>query len=605
MIHVSHVAVVDEASTAPPAINREIAFPGLRVKQKIILGLILALVIPLLVLTYGLLAYVMPLGVSASGGADLRPLMALLGFTGLLILGGSVVVWDVATAVSRAARLVSSSRRIDPALLPDRHDDIGALLASFARMSVTIEQQAEELRRVPARLDELARQAFRDSLTSLANRALFMDRLGHALVRTERRADSVAVLFVDLDRFKVVNDSLGHAVGDQLLIEVGERLKNCVRPEDTVARLGGDEFGIMLEGLTGVTEATQVAARITAQFEEPFNADGRTVFITSSVGIALSSSPQTHPEQLLRYADLAMYQAKHRGDARYVVHDGNTNAPSLELLDLEMDLRGAMPRNEFTLHYQPVIDLGTNRIVGLEALIRWAHPRRGLLQPADFISLTEETGLIVPIGQWVLGEACRQVREWERFATLEAPLVMAVNLSAKQVHQATLLDEVKEILRGSGLPPSGLILEITESVMMDDQRATLDSLAALRGVGVRLALDDFGTGYSALNYLKRVPADVLKIDRSFVRGIDDRPEDMAIVRAVIAVAKSLKLRVTAEGIETEGQAEQLRAMGCDYGQGFFFARPLPPEHIPALLSNPRWRGMSAPRRRRTVPLGRV
>jgi diguanylate cyclase (GGDEF)-like protein len=605
MTDMSHVAVVDEASAAPPAINREIAFAGRRVKQKITFGLTLALIIPLLVLTYGLSAYVMPLALSAKGSVDLRPLWALVAFTGFLMLGGSVVVWDVAIAISRAARLINSSQRIDPGRLPDRRDDIGALLASFARMTVTIEQQAEELRRVPARLDELARQAFRDSLTNLANRALFMDRLGHALVRTERRADSVAVLFLDLDRFKVVNDSLGHAVGDQLLIDVGQRLKTCVRPEDTVARLGGDEFGIMLEGLTGVAEATQVAERITAQFEEPFRADGRDVFITSSIGIALSASPQTQPEQLLRYADLAMYQAKNRGEARYAVHDGNTNAPSLERLDLEMDLRGAMPRNEFTLHYQPVIDLATNRIVGLEALIRWAHPTRGLLLPSDFITLTEETGLIVPIGQWVLGEACRQLREWERFATVEVPLMVAVNLSAKQVHQATLLDEVKDVLRGSGLPPSGLILEITESVMMDDERATLDSLAALRGAGVRLALDDFGTGYSALNYLKRVPADVLKIDRSFVRGLDERPEDMAIVRAVIAVAKSLKLRVTAEGIETEAQAEQLRLMGCDYGQGFFFARPLPPEHIPALLSNPRWRGMPASRRRPPAHLGRV
>ncbi len=547
----------------------------------------------------------MPLTLSAGGSADLRPLTVLLAFTGLLMLGGSIVVWDVATAVSRAARLISSSDHIDPERLPERRDDIGALLASFARMTATIEQQAEELRRVPARLDELARQAFRDSLTSLANRALFMDRLGHALVRTERRADYVAVLFLDLDRFKVVNDSLGHGVGDHLLIEVGQRLKACVRPEDTVARLGGDEFGIMLEGLTGVTGATYVAERITEQFEQPFVVDGREVFITGSIGIALSPSPQTQPEQLLRYADLAMYQAKHRGEARYAVHDGTTNAPALERLDLEMDLRGAMPRNEFTLHYQPLIDLDTNRIVGLEALIRWAHPRRGLLLPADFITLTEETGLIVPIGQWVLGEACRQLREWERLAPADAPLAMSVNLSAKQVHQATMLSEVKDILRASGLSPDRLVLEITESALMDDERSTLDRLTALRGVGVRLALDDFGTGYSALNRLKRVPADVLKIDQSFVGGIDDRPEDTEIVRAVIAVAKSLRLRVVAEGIETERQATRLRAMGCDYGQGFFFARPLPPEHIPALLSNPRWRGRSASRRRPATHFGRV
>ncbi|HXJ80444.1 MAG TPA: EAL domain-containing protein [Candidatus Methylomirabilis sp.] len=595
----------DGARVSPPVINREIAFAGKQVKQKITLGLILALALPILVLGYGVYAYVMPLTASVKGTVDLRPLLALLTFTGLLMLGGSIVVWDVATAVSRAARVISSAGRIDPEAIPHRDDDIGALLESFARMTATIEQQAEELRRVPARLDELARQAFRDSLTNLANRALFMDRLAHALVRTERRADDVAVLFLDLDRFKVVNDSLGHAVGDQVLIEVGRRLKDSVRPEDTVARLGGDEFGIMLEGLVGVAGAKQVAERIIEQLDRPFIVGGREVFVTGSIGIALSPSPQTAPEQLLRYADLAMYQAKNRGDARYAVHDGNTNAPALERLDLEMDLRAAMARNEFALHYQPIIDLDTNRVVALEALIRWAHPRRGLLLPADFIALTEETGLIVPIGQWVLGEACRQLRDWERLAPTDVPLAMAVNLSAKQVHQATVLNEVTDALRASGLPPERLVLEITESAMMDDDRTVLDRLRALRGVGVRLALDDFGKGYSALNRLKRVPADVLKIDQSFVDGIDDRPEDTEIVRAVIAVAKSLRLRVVAEGIETEEQAARLRAMGCDYGQGFFFARPLAPEHIPALLSNPRWRVPSPSRVRSASHLRRA
>jgi diguanylate cyclase (GGDEF)-like protein len=601
----NYAAAMEGARIARPGINREMAFAGRRVKYKVTFGLILALIIPLLVLAYGLYAYVVPLTVSARGSVDLGPLVALMAFTALLMLGGCMVVWDVATAVSRAARLISSSEHVDPAALPDRSDDIGALLASFARMTVTIEQQAEELRRVPARLDELARQAFRDSLTNLANRALFMDRLGHALVRTERRADVVAVLFLDLDRFKIVNDSLGHAVGDLLLIEVGRRLTNCVRPDDTVARLGGDEFGIVLEGLAGVGGATQVADRITEQFERPLIVDGREVFVTCSIGIALSSSPQMPPDQLIRHADLAMYRAKNRGEAHYVVHDGSTSAPALELLDLEMDLRGALPRNEFTLHYQPLIDLDTHRIVGFEALIRWAHPRRGLLLPADFIALTEETGLIVPIGQWALREACRQLQDWERLAPADAPLTIAVNLSVKQVHQATLLGEVTAVLRGSGLAPDRLMLEITESAMMDDERGTLESLEALRSLGVRLALDDFGTGYSPLKLLKRVPAHVIKIDQSFVRGLGDRPEDAAIVGAVIAVARSLRLRVVAEGIETEQQAEQLRAMGCDLGQGFLFARPLPPEHVPAVLSNPRWRGRPASRGGVTMPLERV
>lgn len=588
-----------------PAINREIAFAGQRVKQKVIFGLMLSLIIPLLVLAYGFCVYVLPLALSGKGSADVVSIVALLAFTGLLMLGGAVVVWDVATAVSRAARLITSPQRVEPESLPARSDDIGALLASFARMTATIERQAEELRRFPARLDELARQAFRDSLTNLPNRALFMDRLGHALARTERRADYLAVLFLDLDRFKVVNDSLGHAAGDQLLVEVGRRLKVCLRPEDTVARLGGDEFGIMLEGLTGVAGATQVAERITAQFERPYIVGGREVFITSSTGIAMSSFPQAQPEQLLRYADFAMYQAKTKGKTHYAIYDGSANAPAVERLDLEMDLHGAVQRSEFTLYYQPVIDLDTNRIVGLEALIRWAHPTRGLLLPADFITLTEETGLIVPIGRWALGEACRQARQWQTLAPAEPPLMVAVNLSVKQVHQATLLNEVVDVLHASGLPPSSLVLEITESIMMDDEPATLANLTALRGLGVHLALDDFGTGYSALNYLKHFPADTLKIDRSFVRGIGDRPEDTAIVQAVITVAKSLKLRVAAEGIETEAQAEQLRAMGCAYGQGFFFARPLPPEHVPALLSNPRWSGRTASPRRSAAHLRRV
>src|SRR5262245_59948610 len=367
MLSMSHTAAVDDRGVTGPPINREIAFAGRQVRQKVTLGLTLALVIPGLVLTYGFYAYVLPLTLSVKGGADLTSVLALVTFTALVMLGGGVVVWDVATAVSRVARLITSSQRIDPAVVPNRRDDIGALLASFARMTATIEQQAEELRRVPARLDELARQAFRDRLTNLANRAPFMDRLGHALIRAERRADNVAVLVLDLDRFKVVNDSLGHSMGDQILIEVGRRLKSCVRLEDTVARLGGDEFGIMLDGLTEMAGATHVAGQILARFEEAFVVDGREVFITSSIGIAVSPSPRTDPDRLLHDADLAMYQAKAKGKGHYVVHDGSTNTPSLELLNLEMDLRAAVPRSEFMLYYQPVVELETNRSAAVEA----------------------------------------------------------------------------------------------------------------------------------------------------------------------------------------------------------------------------------------------
>ena len=352
----------------------------------------------------------------------------------------------------------------------------------------------------------------------------------------------------------------------------------------------------MVEGLTGEVGATQVAERVAAQFERPFAVDGREVFVTSSIGIALSPSPQTQPEQLVRYADLAMYQAKTRGKGHYAVYEGGVSGPAVERLDLEMELRGAVPRSEFTLHYQPVIDLASNQVMGLEALIRWQHPTRGLLPPADFITLTEETGLIVPIGQWVLREACRQASQWETVLSSDKPLIISVNLSAKQVQHPAFLDEVMEILRQSGLPPSRLMLEITESLLMDEEPTTLATLQALRGLGIHLALDDFGTGYSALNYLKRFPADTLKIDRSFVRGVGERPEDTAIVQAVITVAKSLQLRVAAEGIETEEQADHLRGMGCDYGQGFFFARPLPAAKVPALLAHPHWTSRPASRR---------
>jgi diguanylate cyclase (GGDEF)-like protein len=593
----SHIAAVEDGGMVRPVINREIAFAGRQVKQKITLGLTLALIIPMLVLTYGFYTYVLPLTLSVKGGTDLTSVLALVTFTALVMLGGGVVVWDVATAVSRAARLITSSQRIDPTLVPNRRDDIGALLASFARMTATIEQQAEELRRVPARLDELARQAFRDPLTHLANRALFMDRLGHALVRAERRADYLAVLVLDLDRFKVVNDSLGHAIGDQILIEAGRRVKSCVRPEDTVARLGGDEFGIMLEALTGIAGATHVAEQILSRFQDAFVVDGREVFITSSIGIAISPSSRTEADQLLHDADLAMYQAKASGKGHYAVHDGSTNAPSLELLNLEMDLRAAVPRSEFTLHYQPVVELETNQIVALEALVRWVHPHRGLLLPADFIRLSEITDLIVPIGRWVLGEACRQAREWARVVPADVPLVIAVNLSVNQVREEHLLTHVMEVLRTSGMSPNQLMLEITETSLMEDQPTMLDKLEALRRAGVRLALDDFGMGYSFLRYLRRSPVDTLKIDQAFIGGITERSKDSGIVQTVIDMAKKLNLRVVAEGIETEQQAEQLRAMGCDYGQGFFFSRPMPPEHIPALLRSSRWSGRMTSRKR--------
>ncbi|HET8577923.1 MAG TPA: EAL domain-containing protein [Methylomirabilota bacterium] len=565
-------------------INREVAFAGQRITQKVALGLALCSVIPLLVLTYFFYFYFLPFLDTAWESGDLFRAAALVLFTGLLMAGGGLVFRDVAIGVTRAASLVTGSAPPEPSATP-RSDEIGALVASFTKMAATIETQAEEIRQFPVRFDQVARLALKDPLTGLPNRALFMDRLAHALARTERRADHLAVLFLDLDRFKVINDSLGHSAGDRLLVEVSRRLQGCVRPEDTVARLGGDEFGILLEG---GAEADGVAERITSALKGAYLFDRREVFVTASIGIVLNPSPRSQPEDILRNADRAMYHAKTQGKAQFAVFDARMNAAVAERLELEMNLRSALRGREFRLYYQPVINLATGRVTEMEALIRWEHRMRGLLLPEDFIGLTEETGLIVPIGRWVLAEACWQARQWQTDFPAEPPLVMGVNLSARQVQQDNLVEEIAGILRQSGLAPHSLRLEITENVVMNDAPATLAKLHALRDLGVRLAIDDFGTGYSSLNYLQRFPVETLKIDRSFVKGIGQRAEDTAIVQAVITVAKSLGLQVTAEGIETDKQLTRLLALGCDRGQGYYFARPLAADRIRALMSNPPW-----------------
>jgi diguanylate cyclase (GGDEF)-like protein len=563
-------------------LNREIAFAGQRVKQKVIFALTLASVIPLLILTYAFQSPVRSILGPIGQYTEAFTMPALLIFTGLLMAGGGFVVWDVASAISRAAHLATATKVSELPPIPTRKDEIGSLVSSFAKMLATIEQQTDEINQFPRRLDQLARQAFRDPLTSLPNRALFMDRLSHALTRTERRGEQLAVLFLDLDRFKVVNDSLGHGVGDQLLIGVSQRLAACLRPEDTIARLGGDEFAILLEDVKDDKGPTSVADRLTGELQQPFVVEGREVVITVSIGIAMSTARRMTPEDILRDADLAMYHAKGKGKARYEVFDKSMNAPAKERMDLELDLRNAVARGEFILHYQPVVELPTGRITEVEALVRWKHPQRGLLFPADFVGLSEETGLIVPLGRWVLHEACRQTRQWQ-FAAPATKLAISVNLSARQLQQPGLVDEIGAVLRETRLDPGALRLEITETVVMHDAPITLAKLEALKALGVQLAIDDFGTGYSSLGYLKRFPVDTLKIDRSFVKGIGRDVEDSAIVRAVITVAKSLGLSVTAEGIETADQLDQLRTLGCDHGQGYFFAKPMTSDRVPAFL----------------------
>jgi diguanylate cyclase (GGDEF)-like protein/PAS domain S-box-containing protein len=441
--------------------------------------------------------------------------------------------------------------------------------------------------------EELLQLAFHDSLTKLPNRALFMDRLEHALACADRRNASVAVMFLDLDNFKVVNDSLGHQIGDELLIAVATRLATCLRSQDTAARIGGDEFTILLEDVASMSDVLLVADRITEQFQQPFMLEGHEIYTSTSIGIALSTPGKDQPGGLLRDADIAMYRAKSRGKAHYEVFDHTMNSRAMERLELETDLRRAIERNEFRVYYQPIVQLDTNKIVEVEALVRWEHPRRGLVAPAQFIPLAEETGLILPIGKWVLEEACRQVQQWQTEYPETEPLVVSVNLSARQFQHPRLAAEIAETLFHTGLDPAHLKLEITESVMMQDAKATIGTLWELKELGIQLAVDDFGTGYSSLAYLKRFPIDILKIDRSFVDRLGRDPEDTAIVRAVITLAKTLNLAVTGEGIETIEQVLQLQALGCERGQGYYFAKPLTDQalrerllmHIPQEIQN--------------------
>ncbi|MBI3978367.1 MAG: EAL domain-containing protein [Chloroflexi bacterium] len=431
---------------------------------------------------------------------------------------------------------------------------------------------------------QLARQAFYDPLTGLPNRALFTNRLEHALTQADRRQDGVAVLFVDLDRFKVINDTLGHAAGDQLLTALGPRFEACLRAGDTVARFGGDEFTILLEGVTGIDDATGVAQRIMAQFHAPFTLDGHEAFVSASIGVALSTPGTGRTADLLRDADVALYRAKAEGRAHHVVFDTSMNAFSVERLNLETDLRRAVERGELELHYQPEVDLNSGRIVGLEALVRWAHPQRGLVPPAEFIPLAEENGQILGIGRWVLEQACRQMRCWHTQQSHCPPPIISVNLSGRQFQLPDLVGQVAAILQETGLAPSFLKLEITESVLVEDAESTISRLLALKQLGIRLAIDDFGTGYSSLSYLRRLPVDTLKIDRSFIGGAGTDERNWSIVRAVSSLAHSLGMDVTAEGIESLEILALVRAANCDRGQGYYFSKPLTSAAVDQLLA---------------------
>jgi diguanylate cyclase (GGDEF)-like protein/PAS domain S-box-containing protein len=432
--------------------------------------------------------------------------------------------------------------------------------------------------------DQLAHRAFHDELTELPNRSLLFERLEQALARAARTRRGTALLFVDLDDFKVVNDSLGHRAGDQLLVGVAQRLRASLRPGDTAARLGGDEFVMLVEDLAGAVDAEAVAQRVLEQLRAPFALEGRQVFVAASVGIALAGAEDALPDDLLRRADVALYAAKTRGKGQVVIYDGTMDAQPLARLELEADLRRALEREEFRLYYQPIVNLETGAISGVEALLRWHHPERGVVAPLEFIPLAEETGMIVPIGRWALHEACRQAQAWLTEHPYGADMVTSVNLSARQFQHPRLVEDVAEALRAAGLPANRLKLEITESVAMEAGIGTIQTLQALKGLGVQLAIDDFGTGYSSLAYLKRFPVDTLKVDKSFVDGLGHDEQDTAIVQSVVALARTLSLSVTAEGIETREQLAALCAVACEEGQGFYFARPQPAEQVGRLLA---------------------
>jgi diguanylate cyclase (GGDEF)-like protein len=430
---------------------------------------------------------------------------------------------------------------------------------------------------------QLARRALHDPLTDLPNRILVMDRLAHALAQAERRGGGVAVLFLDLDRFKLINDGLGHDAGDRMLVAVAQRLTASLRAGDTVGRFAGDEFVVVLEGVDA-EDAKTIAERLLAVLGEPVVVDGHEVFTSASIGVAFAGDVPIHAGDLLRNADTAMYRAKATGKAAAVVFDPSMHVHALRQLDLEAGLRRAVERNELRLYYQPIVDLTSGRIVAVEALVRWDHPRHGLLLPEEIVPLAEETGIAPAIGEWILREACRQLGAWETKGFATRLVGVNVNTSARQIYRGQLVDQVNAALRESGLPPQRLWLEVTEHAALKDIDAVADAFAQLRSLGVRLALDDFGTGSSSLNSLQRLPFNALKIARSFVAGFARDRGSLAVARAVTALAHDLGMGVTAEGIETDAQRAYAWAIGCNLGQGHRFTPPLPPDLMADLLA---------------------
>jgi diguanylate cyclase (GGDEF)-like protein len=493
---------------------------------------------------------------------------------------------------ARTAELVDAATPLEPTALRVPLDEITAIEVTPADGAAFDDEDRFMLQALGsvaatalanARFQErLAHQAFHDPVTDLPNRALFLDRLRHAQARIARVAAHYALVFIDLDRFKVVNDSLGHAAGDDLLVQVARRLQGALRSGDTLARFGGDEFVVLLEDLGSETEACTIVERLLASLAEPFRLQQRELIVTASAGVVIGDGTHLGPDECVREGDVAMYRAKARGGACFEVFRHDLERAGLPRLDLEIDLRRALAEGELELHYQPVLRTKGGAVVGVEALVRWRHPIRGLVSPAEFIPLAEESGLILPLGRFVLEEACRQLGEWTRSHPEFEGLVVSVNLSPRQFRQKDLDQQVADALQRGGLAPASLCLEVTEGVMVEDVETATSTLNRLKALGVAISVDDFGTGYSSLSYLKRFPIDYVKIDRSFVAGLDEKV-DSEIVRSVIRLAAAIGIDVVAEGVENSEQLDRLDALGCPLVQGYHLARPQPAREAEAFV----------------------
>jgi diguanylate cyclase (GGDEF)-like protein len=464
------------------------------------------------------------------------------------------------------------------------------MLGEFGQVAATELQLRRLVSEREVQQQQLQHDSLHDPLTRLPNRALFMKRLADATNRAQRGEGGIfAVLFLDLDNFKLVNDSMGHHVGDEVLVTVARRLEDCVRGGDVVARLGGDEFAILLERIDDARDSALVAERVQEALKQPLNIGGYEHVTTVSVGVAMSTAASEQPEYILRSADMAMYRAKNSGRARFEMFDRAMHAEALTRLQLETDLRHAIDRDEFFLNYQPIVSLRDGRIVGVEALVRWRHQERGVVSPGTFVPVAEDTGLIVPLGRWVLRQACRQAHAWQQRLDWGAALTLSVNLSVREFGQPDLVRTVASILEETGHPAKNLQLEITESAIIGQQHPAIATIEELRALGVSIHLDDFGTGYSALSYLHRLPLDAVKVDRAFTSAIDTEERPLQVVRAIISLAHAIGLEVVAEGVATPHQLALLRSMGCDRGQGFLFASPASPEEMEVMLrEGPRW-----------------